>query len=708
MNAQHLAKLGILDCAILRHVERDRFMLEYGDTPWLNTLLPLRPPTGEFTLGEQCAFLQDFLHDAIPLWQSGEASQLHSGIWTEQIDDQMLRLEAIAANTEGTPYLIIMNMQQQFERQQRTLQQARELLLSNDRIVAQHEYIHERLEQALTAQTSLQQQQTAVMAAIEQAEGAVMITDAQLNPVLQNQRAYRLFELDNQGSEQTAPTEVLLKLFRQQYPEYDRILATRSSWRGELYFHKPPHWNKWFRVAIHPVMDEHAGKLQWLILATDVTRLKHLLQHNEKLTLYDAVTHLPNRQSFWQYLQDVIGNKQRFYLIYIDIHHFKRINELHGHMTGDVMLKQVGERLMGALHEDDMLARVGGAEFAAILTDCPTRQQCQMRIQRLIDAMASPFYVDDEHKHSMTLNLGAASYPHDGVSAEDLMKFADLARHASKQSLKSQVEFYSQQLQETSRRRIQLEQALRDAIEQNQFELYLQPMLDLQGGQIVKAEALLRWHTKDGTLANPAEFIPIAEQSGLIVPIGKWVMSEACRILAKLDEQGFPIKLSINLSPRQITDRQLFDDLRARIDESGVDPTRLELELTEGVLVDNYETVQYLLTEFRNLGITVAIDDFGTGYSSLAYLKRLPIDSLKIDRSFVQDLDVNEHDKAIVLAVIAMAHSLKLRVIAEGVETEPQRAFLRDNQCDNAQGFLFSQPKPFDAFLSLLRSKKEP
>jgi EAL domain-containing protein (putative c-di-GMP-specific phosphodiesterase class I) len=285
------------------------------------------------------------------------------------------------------------------------------------------------------------------------------------------------------------------------------------------------------------------------------------------------------------------------------------------------------------------------------------------------------------------------------------MKYADLALHHAKQRGADPVQFYSLDLKIASERRLKLEEALRHAIERNQFELHIQPIFDLCSNKIVKAEALLRWHISDEETISPEEFIPIAEESGQIVSIGRWVISEVCRVLARLTKESLSIPLSLNLSPRQISDRHLFDFINNAVIKNRVSPDLLELEITEGVLVDNHEKVRKLLQELREMGVRVAIDDFGTGYSSLSYLKYLPIDCLKIDQSFVFDLATNPDDQAIVLAVIAMAKSLKLKVIAEGIETELQKRFLEEHECLTGQGFYLSSPLPIHDLIGLVNSQ---
>lgn len=701
MHQSLVQALGIIDCAILRRNAENSFEVLHCTNTWLQDLLPEASLSDSFTFAGNSPFLADFLHDAEEFWHAGNPGQIESGIWSEQTEQELLRLEAVAAVVNHENFLMISNVKQEYERQQKTLQVARELLISNDKILAQHEYVHERLDSLLKQTHDLKELQAPIQQAIESTNNGVMILDASLHSIIQNPASFQLFELPKDNANQQ-PLDIVLSLFEKQFPEFDRIIATSTKWNGELFWHKPPHINKWLHLAIYPIFDEKQSVKNWIFVASDVTRIKYLLQENEKLTLYDGITNLPNRQYFWQALEQTISTGIPAYVLYIDIKHFKQFNELHGHLAGDELLNQLAQRLSQLIGPNDLIARVGGDEFAIIQSNVHEIEPCNALFERIVKALESPFLTQTQQKYNVDLSIGAAHFPHDAQDAEELMKFADLAVYTAKKSHRSNLKFYSLALKEASMKRLALESALQKAIELNQFELYLQPVLDMQNGKILKAEALLRWHTESGEMISPEVFIPVAEQTGQIIPLGKWVFERACKMLNVLAKHSPQLKLSINLSPRQVSDRHLLDFIKRTIADNNINPSSLELELTEGVLVDDYEKVQLLLDQVRALGMTVAIDDFGTGYSSLSYLQKLPIDHLKIDRSFVRDLESNEGDKAIVLAVIAMAHSLKLGVIAEGVETLQQRQILTDNQCQFAQGFLFSKPVPFDEFCQLL------
>ncbi len=697
--------LGIINCTIIKCLDEGNFELLHSNEQWTFDLLPEAQGTEQFQFSGNSAYLQDFLIDAEHFWKIGNEGQIQSGIWTEQTPNSLLRLEAIAAISKGERYLVINNLQQEYHRQQKTLQAARELLITNDKVMAQQEYMHERLQQVLSQNKGLLTSQGPINKAIENADIAVMICDHEMHAVTENSNAHRFFELDPKGKQQ--PFAILLDLFKKQYPESERVFETQDRWSGELYFQDPKGMGKWFQLSLHPVHDENQTLTHWVFIVSDVTRVKYLLERNEKLSMHDHLTELPNRQFFWGAVERAIEQQAPFFVVYADVKGFKRINDLHGHHVGDQLLINLTRRLAPLIGEGDVLARIGGNEFGLLLMHCSEQSQCQNMANKWIEAAELPFYLDPDIRVQVGLSLGAVRYPSDALDCEDLMKFADMAKYNAKRGEKSQIIFYSKSLKEASMKRLALEASLRKAIEEEQFELYLQPILDMDSARVVKAEALLRWNLDDGRCISPDVFIPVAEQTGLIIPIGKWVLSRATEMLKALTTFDANITLSVNLSPKQVSDRHLFDFIKQSIEHNGIAADKLELELTEGVLIENFDRVQALLGKVRELGISISIDDFGTGYSSLRYLQKLPIDYVKIDRSFVRDLESNDSDKAIVLAVIAMAKSLNLGVIAEGVENVAQETFLRNNQCHTAQGFLFSRPIPFDAFCNFLVAQKQ-
>lgn len=699
MNASFFQELGLFDCAILQRVENDKFMVLYGNAPWFITLFENKLKGELCVIDDSPFFLVDFLFDADEFWQLKTDGRINSGVWSEQTEDALLRLEAAAIFSRGIDYLVLFNMENEFNKRQGMLQSARELLISNDKVLEQHELIRDRVESLASGSEQVKGVEFPVKEVIDHAEFGVAILDANMQRLEQNLALYNLFEMS--PNDDGSPADLLLELCHSQFSGFERVLETGSRWNGEIYWLHPPALSRWLQLTVSPVKDESGDRSGWLFLVTDITREKYLKQSNEKLTYFDALTNLPNRQYFWQYLETSIETNQSFYVLLLDVKHLKRTNEEFGFSVGDLVLKEIVDRIRPLLSSNDVFARIGGNEFSIIVRDIDYTK-CESLAGQMISAVKEPYYAEDEFKCSVGLSIGGVHYPKDGLSAEELMKYADLASFTAKQNVKSVIQFYSEDLKDSSRKRIEMESALREAIEKKQFELYLQPVLNLSSENITQAEALIRWYRPDLGMVSPAEFIPIAEQTGLIIKIGKWVIEESIRLLSELHRQGKYIKLSINLSPSQVNDRSLLDFIRCTLKESGLNAKYLELELTEGVLVDDFDKVSDFLQEIRKMGVSVAIDDFGTGYSSLSYLQKLPIDYLKIDQSFVFNLMEHESNQAIVKAIIAMATSLKLEVIAEGVEKEEQKAFLKAHGCHFLQGYLFSRPLTYDDFRKLL------
>jgi diguanylate cyclase (GGDEF)-like protein len=418
----------------------------------------------------------------------------------------------------------------------------------------------------------------------------------------------------------------------------------------------------------------------------------------------DSLTRTPNRTGGEELLQRQLKVAREtgrpLAVLFIDLDRFKDINDTLGHSAGDELLVEAARRLSTHLRQDDTLARVGGDEFMAILSGAEG-DQARQTAARLIQAFAKPFHIHGK-KLQTSCSVGAAVFPDHGETREDLLKCADTAMYEAKRAGRNCFAMYEERFGVMRQRRLSLRELLQQALEQQLFSLHYQPILDLAQGQVVAAEALLRWQDKDGRYQNPAEFIPIAEESGLILPLGEWALREGCRQANAWARRGFPIRLAVNLSPRQFQDPALLDKVRGALEDSGLSPALLELEITESTAMDDPESSIRVLGGLKALGIGIAIDDFGTGYSSLSYLKRIPADKLKIDKSFVDGVATESEDAAIVRSVLALATSLGIETVAEGIEQEEQKAALVELGCRYGQGYLFSRPLPPQAFAQAL------
>jgi diguanylate cyclase (GGDEF)-like protein len=454
-----------------------------------------------------------------------------------------------------------------------------------------------------------------------------------------------------------------------------------------------------------------------LAIVRDITERKSAEAKIYNLAYYDELTELPNRELFSKSLERTISAAKRedkkFAVLFVDLDRFKRINDTLGHTIGDELLKDVANRLAKCTRASDTvskldsrgnikLARLGGDEFVIKLYGIDSGDSVAMVASRVIDALTPPFTCAG-HQFVVTPSIGIAMYPQDGKNGEELLMNADSAMYRAKSVGRNNFKFYSETMRTKSLHRLDLENLIRTGIEEEQFELYFQPKVHAKSFRLVGAEALLRWHHPErGTIA-PDDFIPIAEETGLIVPLGQWVLNEACRQVSVWSKSPIgTVPVSINISSHQFRNNGLVGDVLDAIAAAGIKPTDIELEITESVLLQDVEKTLVELNALKEAGVSLSIDDFGTGYSSLSYLKRFPIDTIKIDRSFVKDLHQDTDDAAICAAILAMSQQLGLNVVAEGVETREQLEFLRLHKCDHIQGYICSKPLPASEFFALL------
>jgi diguanylate cyclase (GGDEF)-like protein/PAS domain S-box-containing protein len=444
----------------------------------------------------------------------------------------------------------------------------------------------------------------------------------------------------------------------------------------------------------------------------DITERKIAQHELYKLAHHDILTGLPNRVLLADRLQQAKALSHRmnscFAVLFIDLDRFKIINDTLGHSVGDELLRLVAGRLKRTLRETDTVARIGGDEFIILLTSVSDRDDVSVLADKILKSLTLPFKLRD-HELFVTTSLGICMFPEDDQDTEEMMKKADIAMYHAKTLGRNNAQFYSDDMDQNASRRFVISNSLRRGLEQNEFRVYYQPKIDVITGKIVSMEALVRWEHPELGLLSPVEFIQLAEENGLIMQLGEWVLKESCLQNVKWQNEGISdLRVAVNISGYQLQHTQLLAGIRSVLDETGMSPDLLELEITESVIMQNPESVVSVLSAFTELGIHISIDDFGTGYSSLAHLKRFSVNTLKIDKSFVRDVDLNSTDAAIATAIIAMGNSLKLNVIAEGVETQAQYDFLKENNCDQVQGYLFSRPLPAGEFTELLRNNHRP
>ena len=490
-----------------------------------------------------------------------------------------------------------------------------------------------------------------------------------------------------------------------------KSLNTAGQWRGEIWNRRKngsifPEW-----LTINSVHDESNKLTHYIGIFSDITHIKRSQEQIDHLSHHDPLTDLPNRLLLQERLEQAIKlanrHDNKLAVVFIDVDRFKQINDSFGHPIGDQLLQNISSRLLGRLSEGDTLARISGDVFVLLLEDVDNAEKTGVAVNNILSAFNDPFQLGS-NQISITASVGIALFPGDATDATTLMRNADAALHRAKEAGHNQYQFYTEELTQNAFKRVSLENSLRQAIQQNEFFLVYQPQVEAESERVIGAETLIRWHHPELGPISPAQFIPLAEETGMILEIGNWVLTEACRQGEKWLQQGLDFgRLAINIAGPQIQHGKLADEVSDVLANSGFPPAMLELEVTEGFIMQEAEVAIEQLNLLRDLGITLSIDDFGTGYSSLSYLKRLPIHTLKIDQSFVQDIPENSEDVAITCAIIALGNSLDMSIIAEGVESAEQSQFLKEHGCKLAQGFFYSEPLTASEFEEFLRSHNQ-
>ncbi|MBW7900638.1 MAG: EAL domain-containing protein [Rhodocyclaceae bacterium] len=541
----------------------------------------------------------------------------------------------------------------------------------------------------------------------------IVVTDSEnrivaVNPAFTRHTGYTLDDVRGENpkvlSSGLTPREVYQTLWA--------CLEESGFWQGELTDRRKDGtvYPKWASISV--IRDENGAITHHIASFTDISERKAAEERIHQLAHHDALTGLLNRFSLESRLEQALLSARReggqLAVMFIDMDHFKLINDTLGHHLGDQLLVEVAHRLSACVRESDIIARLGGDEFVAVLTGLQESMAAAATAGKIVEALSRPYLIEHHVLHTSP-SLGIAIFPVDGQGANELMKNADTAMYDAKRRGRGNYQFFTAAMTVAAGERLEIERGLRRALAENRLELHYQPQVSADDGRICGVEALVRWNDPERGFIPPLRFIPIAEETGLIEPLGNWVLQEACWQLAAWRAQGIGgVRMAVNLSAYQLRDPELIERVRAAMDEHGIGEGELELEVTESVAMDNPERAIKRLQALRGLGVNLAIDDFGTGYSSLAYLKLLPIQTLKLDRAFVRDIESDENDAAISAATLALAHTLGLKVVAEGVETEAQRAFLSAHGCDVLQGYLYSKPLPAGEATAFLLRRGRP
>ncbi len=571
--------------------------------------------------------------------------------------------------------------------------------------VVTHEDVTDAVEQSETVQrrkSELERQNIRLDAAVNNISQGLCMYDRNGRLVICNEPYARIYNLPQQYLQPGTQLEDILGYLFDQGMSAGENRESYIAWRRDVIERGVQGKNihelngRTIMMQHHPMKD--GG---WVSTHEDITEQRQTEQRIRHLARHDALTDLPNRIQFLEEMaaiETAIMRGERAAVLCIDLDHFKAINDTLGHAMGDAVLKQVSARLWGTTRETDTLARLGGDEFSLLLRPIDGPRDAAIVAERIVKAIAAPFTIAG-HNIVIGASVGVAMAPSDGADTDALMKNADLAAYRAKSDGRSTYHFFEPGMDAALQRRRSVEAGLRTALHDRQLHLAFQPLVGLAESRITCFEALLRWEHPERGAISPVEFIPVAEETGLIVPIGEWVLREACRTAA-----GWPgkVRVAVNMSPVQFKNPHLFEMVRAALGDARLSPDRLEIEITESLLLADNEQTLSILHRLRDIGVRIALDDFGTGYSSLSYLRSFPFDKIKIDRSFMRDLARKGDSLAIIKAIIGLGHSLGISMVAEGVETEEQLNAVRDQGCNEVQGFFFSPPMPPAAVQLLL------
>ncbi len=564
--------------------------------------------------------------------------------------------------------------------------------------------------QDITEQKLNEIQMKKLSSALEQAADMVFIMDREgiieyVNPAFEEITGYckedvlgsspSMFNSGKQGEE--FYHELLWETIKAGEPFRDTVVSQKKD--GELYHEER---------TITPIRNDDGDITHFVAVGKDISERIDIQERLMHMAHHDALTNLPNRTMFMEHLQQSLNyassQSWQIAVMFLDLDRFKLINDIMGHAAGDQLLKQLAQRLEGCLRGDDMVSRLGGDEFAILLQGVASSRDVTMIAEKLLEALQRPFWISNRD-YIVTSSIGISMFPQDGGDANTLLCQADIAMYQAKEMGRNNFQFYNEELGTDATARVDVEQSLRSALERDEFRMYYQPKVNVRTGKVVGAEALLRWEHPTRGMVSPGEFVPVLEETGLIIPVGNWIVETVCQRLSELMQRGHSdITIAVNLAPKQCYEAGFFDTFVGLLKQYRVHPSSIEVEITESTLMREADESNHLFHKLHDLGVKISIDDFGTGYSNLGYLKRFPIDALKIDRSFVIDIPKNKDDAELAGAIISMAHKLHLKVIAEGVETMEQLNFIKENGCSLVQGYLFGKPMPAEEFYDYLLS----
>lgn len=697
-----IEELGV---AALVRKDRATFQLVNAECSWFRSLLvslscPFQKEHALIENESLChafPFIESFLIDAEVVWDASVAKTVRSGIWTETDKAGVEHpLEAKACRVNGIPVLLIENHTATFSEHHGVYQKARDIALLNEKLVSElnqrQRELQSEIERYILQEASIQ----GVAESVKGHTSAVMICQPNGQIEMINKALIDIYQMDNDVDlKRVSLLDQWVSEAEKQYPELKRVIENGSYWEGEFESKSASGVDRWVRLTIGPIKEQDGQVTHYVCVANDISEFRNLDAASEGDGGYDFTTHLPNRRHFWRHINSVaeagLGGEFGIGLMYIDLDYFKRVNDDLGHQAGDFLLSAVASRVSRAVKHHDFVAHLGGDEFVVLVRYIEDVSQLDIVADRLLASIHEPLFVNGQ-SISMSASIGITTNFEASFDPALLVRQADLAMYAAKELGKGQSRFYDPAMECDIPHKLQRERELIDAIDRQEFVLHLQPQISISGDEEVRVEALIRWQHPTHGLLPPADFIGIAEESGLIIPIGSWVLKQACQIGSDLLTDNKKISIAVNISAKQLRHPDFYKILTNTLSETGFSASQLELEITESCFLEDLDAVILLIEKVRKLGVTIALDDFGTGFSSLNYLRQLPVDYLKIDRSFIQGLEIDRESQAITSSVISLASELNIDVIAEGVETAEQFDFLRCRQVNFVQGFLFYRP----------------
>lgn len=654
-------------------------------------------------------FIEHFLQDAEAFWQQPDGVRRSSGVWTE-LDEhgKQHQLEAYALLYQQIRILLLVDLTQTFDARHQVYQRAREIALAQEKLVAALQREQRKLQLKLQEMLTRNAPLSNIAERIQSHASAVMVCKPDGSVELLNQALMDIYPVAAAGD--ASGPSVLNQWVREAetlYPEIHRVIDTGAWWEGEFESTLPDGTHKWVRLVIGPVLDEQQQVSHLVCVANDISGLREPSVELERVTDYDLTTQLPNRRHFWRVLVREIdacrASGDKLALLYLDVDNFKRVNDSFDHQAGDQLLTTLSSRLARNVKKTDFIAHLGGDEFAVLLRTDHRQLDVRAVAERLLGIVRQPLSVDAQTLH-VTASLGVACFPDHAADAAALMKHADLAMYHAKQMGRNHYQLFTRDLDDAFLHRNIVQKDLGKAIGNEELRLVYQPQICIGEDAFLRVEALLRWQHPERGMISPGIFIPVAEESDLINQLGRWVLEQACAQARAFLDRQVSVVMAVNVSARQIRASDFVAHVLQVLEQTGLPPAQLELEITETALLEDRETYSQALRQLQEIGVSIALDDFGSGFSSLNYLRNLPVDRLKIDQVFIQEIPHNEESKTITTTIVKLAHELHMQVVAEGVETWEQLRFLREIGCDYAQGFLLFKPLPADEIDAIYRN----